>query len=117
MIWKWVVALYAVNIWMIEHPMTTLTASCVDAEPGIKLTKALQQLSVLNRPQTLNLCEFLWIHLGQWKVTREDVREALRGFRFQMTFHAIALHRLIERVIGRLGGDENLIKCVVLNRE
>ena len=87
--------LHAVNIWMIEHPVTTLAASCMDTEPGIKLTKALQELPVLNRPQTLNLCEFLRIHPGQGDITGEDVRKALRGFRFQMPLHALALHGLI----------------------
>ena len=42
MIRKWEMTLHTVNIWMIEHPMTAFAASCVDAEPGIKLTKALQ---------------------------------------------------------------------------
>ena len=87
--------LHAVNIWMIEHPVTTLATSCMDAELGIKLTKALQELPVLNRPQTLNLCEFLRIHPGQGNITGEDVREALRGFRFQVPLHTLALHGLI----------------------
>ena len=88
-------ALHAVNIWMVEHPVTPFAASCMDVEPGIKLTKALQELPVFNRPQTLNLCEFLRIHPWQGDIAGEDIREALRGFRFQMPFHAIALHGFI----------------------